>query len=124
MIGLTQLFNWFWTASLAHANKYVYSDLDFIFLGKVVEAVSKMPLDEYVQKTFYKPLGMKTTGFKPLGMFNMIKLYRLSWILYFAGRCSGVMCMITVLPFWGKWQVMQDYFLMHGIFQTLPNAFK
>jgi len=45
--------------------KYVYSDLDFIFLGKVVEAVSKMPLDQYVQKTFYVPMDMKTTGFKP-----------------------------------------------------------
>ena len=57
-------------SKLGPANRYVYSDLDFIFLGKVVEAVSKMPLDEYVRKTFYKPLGMKTTGFKPLGMFR------------------------------------------------------
>jgi beta-N-acetylhexosaminidase len=61
-------------SKLGPANKYVYSDLDFIFLGKVVEAVSKMPLDEYVQKTFYKPLGMKTTGFKPLERFTKDKI--------------------------------------------------
>jgi beta-glucosidase-like glycosyl hydrolase/CubicO group peptidase (beta-lactamase class C family) len=57
-------------SKLGPSNKYVYSDLDFIFLGKVVEAVSKMSLDQYARKTFYKPLGMKTTGFKPLEMFK------------------------------------------------------
>jgi beta-N-acetylhexosaminidase len=51
--------------------KYVYSDLDFILLGKVVEAVSKMPLDHYVQKTFYSPMEMKTTGFKPRERFSL-----------------------------------------------------
>jgi CubicO group peptidase (beta-lactamase class C family) len=61
-------------SKLGPANRYVYSDLDFIFLGKVVEAVSKMSLDQYVQKTFYKPLGMKTTGFKPLEKFTKDKI--------------------------------------------------
>jgi beta-N-acetylhexosaminidase len=51
--------------------KYVYSDLDFIFLGKVVEAVSKMPLDQYVQKTFYAPMDMKTTCFRPRERFSL-----------------------------------------------------
>ena len=57
-------------SKVGQSNKYVYSDLDFILLGKVVEAVSNMSLDQYVRKTFYKPLGMKTTGFKPLEMFR------------------------------------------------------
>jgi beta-glucosidase-like glycosyl hydrolase/CubicO group peptidase (beta-lactamase class C family) len=52
-------------------NKYVYSDLDFILLGKVVEAVAKMPLEQYVQKTFYVPMNMKTTGFKPRERFSL-----------------------------------------------------
>ena len=51
--------------------KYVYSDIDFILLGKIVEAVSGMPLDEYVRKTFYTPLGMATTGFKPFQRFGV-----------------------------------------------------
>jgi beta-glucosidase-like glycosyl hydrolase/CubicO group peptidase (beta-lactamase class C family) len=51
--------------------KYVYSDLDFIFLGKVVEAVSKMSLDQYVQKNFYVPMDMKTTGFRPRERFSL-----------------------------------------------------
>jgi CubicO group peptidase (beta-lactamase class C family) len=40
-----------------------------LFLGKVVEAVSGMTLDEYVQKTFYTPLGLTTAGFKPINRF-------------------------------------------------------
>jgi CubicO group peptidase (beta-lactamase class C family) len=51
--------------------KYVYSDVDFILLGKIVEAVSGMPLDQYVRKTFYTPLGMATTGFKPFEHFGL-----------------------------------------------------
>lgn len=50
-------------------NKYVYSDNDFIFLGKIVEQLSGMTLDEYVQKTFYKKLAMGSTGFKPRNRF-------------------------------------------------------
>jgi beta-N-acetylhexosaminidase len=50
---------------LSAHGKYVYSDNDFIFLGKIVEALSGMPLDEYVQKTFYRPMGMATTGYLP-----------------------------------------------------------
>ena len=61
-------------SKLSPPGKYVYSDLDFIFLGKVVESVSKMSLDQYVQKTFYKPLGMRTTGFKPLEKFAKDKI--------------------------------------------------
>ena len=44
---------------------YVYSDNDYIFLGKVVEALTGQPLNQYVRKTFYEPLGMTTTGFRP-----------------------------------------------------------
>ena len=50
---------------LGPENKYVYSDNDFIFLGKVVEKVSGLPLEEYVKKEFYTPLGLTSTGFKP-----------------------------------------------------------
>ena len=49
--------------------RYVYSDNDFIFLGKIVEAISGMSLDQYVHKTFYAPLGMSSTGFRPRDRF-------------------------------------------------------
>lgn len=57
-------------SKLGPRGKYVYSDNDFILLGKVVEAISGLPLDQYVQKTFYAPMGMASTGFKPWQRFN------------------------------------------------------
>jgi CubicO group peptidase (beta-lactamase class C family) len=52
-------------SKLGPANKYVYSDNDFIFLGKIVEQITGQPLDAYVRRTFYQPLGMTSTTFKP-----------------------------------------------------------
>ncbi|MCW3114955.1 MAG: beta-glucosidase-like glycosyl hydrolase [Segetibacter sp.] len=57
------------SSKLAAANEYIYSDNDFIFMGKVVEAISGKPLEEYVRETFYTPLQMTTTTFKPLEFF-------------------------------------------------------
>jgi len=54
---------------LGPKDKYVYSDNDFIFLGKIVEALSGMPLDQYVEQNFYSKLGMTTTGFRPWKKF-------------------------------------------------------
>ncbi len=55
---------------LSQSGKYVYSDNDFIFLGKIVEAISGMSLDEYAEKTFYKKMGLFTTGFSPAKKFG------------------------------------------------------
>lgn len=53
------------SSKLGPADKYVYSDNDFILLGNIVEAISGKTLDEYVRQTFYLPLNMMTTLFKP-----------------------------------------------------------
>jgi len=44
---------------------YKYSDLDFIFLQQIVEKVSGMKLDQYVEQHFYKPLALQRTLFNP-----------------------------------------------------------
>lgn len=49
--------------------KYVYSDNDFILLGKVVEAITGLSLPDYVSQQFYQPLGMYSTGFRPFEKF-------------------------------------------------------
>jgi CubicO group peptidase (beta-lactamase class C family) len=54
---------------LGKQGRYVYSDNDFIFLGKIVEQLTGMTLDQYVLKTFYSKIGMRTTGFKPRDRF-------------------------------------------------------
>ncbi|MBD0289085.1 MAG: serine hydrolase, partial [Flavisolibacter sp.] len=65
------LFSRILKSPLTEKGKYVYSDNDFIFLGKIVEAISGQTLDQYVQKTFYNRLGMVTTGFKPWQRFGV-----------------------------------------------------
>lgn len=59
---------------LGKANRYIYSDNDFIFLGKIVEAISGLSLDEYVKKEFYKPMGLTTAGFKPAEQFPLSRI--------------------------------------------------
>jgi beta-glucosidase-like glycosyl hydrolase/CubicO group peptidase (beta-lactamase class C family) len=63
------MFNRILKSKLGPEGKYVYSDNDFIFLGKIVEQITGMTLDEYVAKTFYQPMGMASTGFKPRNRF-------------------------------------------------------
>ncbi len=46
--------------------EYLYSDLDFILLGWVVEAVTNTTLNNYVQCEIYAPLGIYRTTFLPL----------------------------------------------------------
>ena len=61
-------------SKLGPRGKYIYSDNDFIFLGKLVEAVSGLPLDEYVQKEFYEPMGLASTGFRPRERFPLSRI--------------------------------------------------
>ncbi|GAO42877.1 glycoside hydrolase family 3 N-terminal domain-containing protein [Flavihumibacter petaseus] len=56
-------------SALGPEGKYVYSDNDFILLGKVVEAISGKSLDQYVRETFYEPLQLSHTGFRPWERF-------------------------------------------------------
>jgi len=50
---------------------YEYSDNDFIFLGKIVEALSGLSLDQYVKLNFYDKLGLTGTGFRPRNRFSL-----------------------------------------------------
>jgi CubicO group peptidase (beta-lactamase class C family) len=42
-----------------------YSDINFILLGEIVQRVSGMPLEIFVQRRIYGPLKMTDTGFLP-----------------------------------------------------------
>jgi uncharacterized protein YbbC (DUF1343 family) len=42
-----------------------YSDISFILLGEMVRRVSGLPLDRYLDRTLFKPLGLRDTMFKP-----------------------------------------------------------
>jgi len=61
-------------SKLGPVGKYVYSDNDFIFMGKIVEALSGQTLDEYAYTNFYQPMGLSTTGFKPRKRFPLSRI--------------------------------------------------
>jgi len=42
-----------------------YSDVGFILLGEVVRRVSGQPLDRYLHRTVFQPLGLRDTTFNP-----------------------------------------------------------
>ena len=44
---------------------FVYSDCDFILLGEIVRKLSGEPLNEFAEKSFFAPLGMRETRFLP-----------------------------------------------------------
>jgi uncharacterized protein YbbC (DUF1343 family)/CubicO group peptidase (beta-lactamase class C family) len=44
---------------------FVYSDINFVVLGELVQKVGGMPLDQYSQTYIFGPLGMTTTRFLP-----------------------------------------------------------
>lgn len=49
--------------------RYVYSDLGFVLLQQVVEKVTELPMDLYLAREFYAPMGLQRTMFLPLTKF-------------------------------------------------------
>ncbi|MBE9468489.1 MAG: serine hydrolase [Bacteroidetes bacterium] len=56
--------------SLREEDGYKYSDLGYYFLYQIIEEITQQPLQEYVTKTFYKPLGANRICYNPLEEFN------------------------------------------------------
>nr|WP_318384313.1 penicillin binding protein PBP4B [uncultured Enterobacter sp.] len=46
--------------------QHVYSDVDYMLLGFIIESVTGMPLDKYVETQIFQPLGVTRTVFNPL----------------------------------------------------------
>jgi beta-glucosidase-like glycosyl hydrolase/CubicO group peptidase (beta-lactamase class C family) len=61
-------------SEIKNPGKYVYSDLSFYFLKEVLEAQSKTPIDEFVNNTFYKKLGLNYLGYLPYRKFPMANI--------------------------------------------------
>ena len=73
-------------SKLGAMDKYIYSDNDFIFLGKIVEAVSGMTLDNYVAKNFYEPMGLHSIGFYPRKKFDINRVAPTEFEKHFRGQ--------------------------------------
>ena len=49
------------------SRSFKYSDVNFIILQRLIEHLTKQPLDEYVTKEFYEPLQLNSLVYNPLG---------------------------------------------------------
>jgi beta-glucosidase-like glycosyl hydrolase/CubicO group peptidase (beta-lactamase class C family) len=54
--------------------KYLYSDLGYYYVKRIIERNTGLPQNEYVSKTFYTPLGLTTMGYKPRECFDLNRI--------------------------------------------------
>ena len=55
---------------LSPDKKYKYSDVGYYFALRIIERQTKMPMNDFLDNTFYKPLGLTTMGYLPLERFS------------------------------------------------------
>ncbi|MCW3083703.1 MAG: beta-lactamase [Bacteroidetes bacterium] len=54
--------------------KYLYSDLGYYYLKRIIEKNEQMPENDFVNKTFYAPLGLQTMGYRPRERFSLDRI--------------------------------------------------
>jgi beta-N-acetylhexosaminidase len=54
--------------------KYVYSDLGLLIMQKVVEKITEVSLDEYLDDEFYRPLGLSRLLYNPVARFPLTEI--------------------------------------------------
>jgi len=59
------------SSELKKSGEYLYSDLGFMMLKKVVEVVSNTDFENYLYQNIYKPLNLSSMVFNPLLSFNI-----------------------------------------------------
>lgn len=50
----------------ARGGKAVYSDIDYMLLGLLIERITGETQDDYLEHTLYQPMGLRSTVFNPL----------------------------------------------------------
>ena len=59
---------------LLDSKEYKYSDLGFYIAGEIVKRLSGRPVEDYVQETFYQPLGLQTMTYRPFEKFPLDRI--------------------------------------------------
>ncbi len=71
---------------LRPGHEYKYSDIGFYLLYKLVERISGVAFETYVNDNFYKPLGLSTMGFRPRKRFNLSQIVPTEYDTVFRGQ--------------------------------------
>ena len=73
-------------SELLEVEEYRYSDLGYYFIQRIIEAMTGVPLEDYVSEMFYKPMGAWLTGYLPLERFSSDRIAPTENDLFF--RCQ------------------------------------
>ncbi len=68
------VWNWIMQEPLKRRGKYRYSDLGFYITQKIIEKITHTPLDSFVYKNLYEPLGLQDITFNPLGKYPKVQI--------------------------------------------------
>jgi beta-N-acetylhexosaminidase len=63
--------------------KFVYSDLGYYFIKRMVEDKKKVPLNKFMDSVFYRPLGLTTLGYLPRERFDLERIIPTEYDLKF-----------------------------------------
>ena len=86
----------------------VYSDLGFIILGEVVEALTGSNLDRFCQERIFRPLELRSTAFVDLTQLKTPRLEPVEEMIAPTENCRGekrfcpAKCMMTMPMLWGE----------------------
>jgi beta-glucosidase-like glycosyl hydrolase/CubicO group peptidase (beta-lactamase class C family) len=61
-------------SQLKARSRYLYSDLGYFYVKKIVEKLTGMPLNDYVTQNFYAPMGLQHLCFNPLKKYNKMQI--------------------------------------------------
>ncbi len=64
------IYNGIARSSLMEKKEYLYSDLGFMLLKQLVDTVTHVPFDTYLDSVFYRKLGADRLCFNPLNRFS------------------------------------------------------
>ena len=59
------IMKWIYDSPLGERGKYVYSDFGPILMKSLVEKITLQPMDDYLDKEFYRSLGLTSLTFRP-----------------------------------------------------------
>lgn len=71
---IDSVYQWIDESTVKDPGRYLYSDLGFILIKPLVENVSGMDFEGFLQWQIYSPLGLRTLGFKPLKRIDITRI--------------------------------------------------
>lgn len=66
-----QIKNAMGTAEFGHPSDYVYSDVNYVLLQSIIERITALPLDAFLDQELYEPLGLRHLTYRPLEKYPL-----------------------------------------------------